>query len=270
MHCAIFCLYSAWCETASQMITRQCAITRLFLRNGCDIHEIYKRTLIQHPFLGFLDFLDSQTEGIVKSPEWSEEPVWQNKSHYMRTWLDFLRDQDIDIDYSDYADFYGWTLLQVVILHQHKDSGSYQRSTEGIFILCAMGTNVAARMPEGGVQPLHLVGSTPYSPERAFHIRVQFEILLNFGADPCARDARGRTVTEMAFSGGWKEQWVQALCKCNKVQVVIEQLVAERSGQTDAPLDNAMRTGVDVTDLSTPSVEGLSRRIAARGDRLDD
>ena len=137
-------------------------------------------------------------------------------------------------------------------------------------MLCAMGANVSARMPDSGAQPLHLVGTIPYSPEKALYIGAQFEILLQFGADPCARDGHGWTVTDFAVFSGWEEQWFQALFKCNKAQLVSEQLEAEGAGRTEAPFDNAMRTGVDVTDLSKPSFEGLSRRTVARGDRLDD
>ncbi|KAM0799760.1 hypothetical protein BDR22DRAFT_854104 [Usnea florida] len=167
----------------------------------------------------------------------------------MSIWLDFISSQNIEM----------------------LSSKRFKRNTtEAIFMLCSLGANVSARMPYGGAQPLHRVAGVPYSLKGSFHATSQFEILLDFGADPCARDGWGRTVTQIACSSGWEEQWFQALRKCNKAQVVIEQLRAELAGWKDAPLDDAIRTGVDVTDLSKPSFGGLSRRIVARGDRLDD
>ena len=179
------------------MITSRCAITRLFLRNGCDIQENFPINLGEHPFL------TSQEE----HPESSEELIWQNESHHMRIWLDFLRDQNIDVDYPDHADHNDLTLLHTILLLQRRGPTSYQGSTEAVFMLCAMGANVSARTFSNGAQPLHLICWTPYSSEKAFHIRAQFEILLNFGADPCARDGDGLTVTQIACSSGWEEQW---------------------------------------------------------------
>ena len=210
---------------------------------------------------------------LEEGPGWSEEPIWQNKAHYGRIWLKFLSDQNIDVDYLEEAHVSnrGMTLLHFLISFQTCGLETVRRrNTEGIFILCTMGANVSARMPGSGAQPLHLVGTIPYSPKKAHYIGAQFEILLQFGADPCARDGYGLTVTEIACFSGWREQWYQALFKCNKAQLVLEQLKAERAGRTEAPFDNAMRTGIDVTDLSKPSFEGLSRRNVARGDRLDD
>ena len=260
-------------EAASHMMMSKRATTRLFLRNGCDIQEIYRKQLGKHHLLNHLCPIYAQE----RHPEWSEKPIWQNESHYMRVWLDFLRDQNIDVDCPDSKN---WTPLQKITVLQQGDSASYQRSTDGIFMLCAMGANVSARIPSiklrpehtalCGVQPLHLVGTNTYSPEKAIYIKAQYEILLRFGADPCARDGHSRTVTQIACSSGWAKQWFGALRKCNKLQVVKEQLEAMIAGGRDAPLDNAMRTGVDIADLGKSSVKGLSRRTVGRGDRLDD
>ena len=271
MHLVIFGSYSAswnFGEGASQ------PITRLFLRNGCDIHEAYQLPLEKHPFQSFL----YPIEGAVESPGKSEEPIWRDKSHSINIWLHFLSDQNVDGDFAETASVLmsGSTLLQGTIIAQSFKPELYKREitkakfTEAIFMLCSLGANVSARLPDSGAQPLHLVAEVPYSLEDSFHCTAQFEILLKFGADPCARDGLGRTVTHIACSSGWKQQWFQALCECNKAKVVIEQIRAELAGWKDAPLDDAIRTGVDVSDLSKPSLEGLSRRIAARGDRLDD
>ena len=252
-------------------MTSKCAITRLFLRNGCDIHETYQKPVRENPFMSFIGLRSLQ--GLVEGPGWPEEPIWQNKSHYGWIWLQFLSDQNIDVDYGATDDMLPqpMTTLQCLINLQTLGSDKVGSSkTEAIFVLCALGADVSARMPDSGAQPLHLVGTIPYSPEEALYIGAQFEILLQFGADPCARDGHGRTVTAIACSSGWEEQWFEALCKCNKAQLVLEQLKAKRAGLTEAPFDNALRTGVDVTDLNTPSFEGLSRRTVARGDRLDD
>ena len=256
-------------EAASHMMMSKCAITRLFLRNGCDIHEPYQKRLRQHPFISLLG---SSAEGLVESPRGSEEPIWRDKSHCLYIWLQFLHDQKIDVDYraADDIRLQNMTLLQFLIDSQTLGSERVgRRPTVAIFMLCAIGANVSAR-DAIGAQPLHQVAAVPHYPGKASYITAQFEILLEFGADPCARDDRGQTVTEIAYHIGWKEQWFQALRKCNKLQVVLDQIGAELSGQKGAPLDNAIRTGVDVTDLSTPSIKGLSKRIVARGDRLDD
>lgn len=253
-------------EAASHIMTSKCAITRLFLRNGCDIHEIYQKKFHETPFA--LYYGPRSLQG------WSEEPILQNKSHYCRIWLQFLSDQSINVDYG--ATDNNMSPRSTTTLHYFIGSQTREldmknrRNTEVIFMLCAVGANVSARMPDSGAQPMHLVGAIPYSPENALYIGAQFEILLQFGADPCARDGYSRSVTEIACSSGWKEQWFQALRKCNKAQLVLEQFKAERAGRTEAPFDNAMRTGVDVTDLSKSSVRGLSKRVVALGDRLDD
>ena len=244
------------------------AITRLFLRNGCDIHEIYQQTFLRQVLLGSLAREEAE------SPGGSEEPVWRDLPHHLNIWLQFLQDQNLDVDYIAADDPVlkpDLTLLQHSIYFQSLGlDKAGMRATEVVFMLCAMGANVSARMPDSGAQPLHLVACTPYSLEGSFYINVQFVILLAFGADPCARDDRGLTITQIACSRGWEEQWFRALCMCNKAQVVVEQMKAQIAGRKDAPLDDAIRTGVDVTDLSTPSIEGLSRRTVARGDRLDD
>ena len=252
------------------MIRRLCAITRLLLRNGCDIHETYQLLFKKY---SFKSLLCPEADEAVESPGESEEPIWRDKFHYINLWLHFLSEQNIEVDFAEAADvsLRDTTLLQQLLFNQLFILKRFEKkTTKAIFILCSLGTNVSARMPNSGAQPLHLVAAVPYSLEGSCYTTAQFEILLKFGADPCARDPLGRTVTQFACAWGWRKQWIQALRKFNKLQVVIEQWEAQMAGGNDAPLDDAIRTGIDVTELSKPSFEGLSRRIVARGDRLDD
>ena len=274
MHRFILVSIPRYCKTreaASHMMTSKCDTTRLFLRHGCDINEIYEKPLQDHPLWILLS--SHYFPGSVESRGWSEKPIWRNESHSINIWMHFLQDQNIDVDFTEARDvsLQGATLLRYfIIANNNRAVRSERGTTEAIYMLCAMGANVSASMPDIDAQPLHLVAMTPYSTEKASYIEVRFEILLKFGADPCARDGRGLTVTDVACSRGWRKQWVEALKKCDKSQVVVEQLEAERVGRTEPPFDNAMRTGVDVTDLSKSSIEGLSRRTVARGDRLND
>ena len=231
------------------MMTQRCQVFRLFLRKGCDLDKAYQQICGSFAFVRF--------GADKKQPEWikSEKSLWQNEPHYLKIWLEFLRDQDIDVDQTFST---GLTFLQTLIMAQYpdfpdesEDSGD-RDSTELISILCAQGANVSAIEPDHGERPLHLVCGIPYSPEKAFYVRAQFEILLSSGADPCARNGQGLTVTEVAGSSGWEEQWFEALDNCNKHQVVLEQKETEISGPKDIPLDNT---------LSKSSIIGLSRWI---------
>ena len=275
MHTFVSCITSSvHCNTreaAFHMMTSKCAIVRLFLRNGCDIHETYQKPILETPFSFFSGY--HSLRELAEGPGGSEEPIWRDKWHYLNIWLQFLHDQNIDVDYVKVANISkrGTTLLQRLIYSQTRGLDTVgRRNTEAIFMLCTMGANVSARMPDSGEQPLHLVGTIPYSPEKALHVGAQFEILLQFGADPCARDGHGRTVTEVAVFSGWEEQWFGALTICNKHQVIQKQWKEQLAGREDAPPDDAIRTGADTSDLRKSSIEGLSRRTVARGNRLDD
>ena len=255
-------------EAASDMMMDKCLITRLFLRKGCDINKAYEyfnllvtrmRGRKRRKFHGWLEF---------------EKPLWQNESHYIKLWLSFLRDQNI-FDEHAYSPNTKLANLRsaIAVFHGLHLEGNFldpTAVTETVFMLCTLGADVSAAEKFVSMQPLHLIALIPYSPGMAFYVKTLFKILLDFGADPCARDKTGSTVLKIAVNNGWHIQWFEALRECNKLQSFIEQFEAEVLGREEGSLHTTIRTGVDITDLRKPSAQGLSRRIASRGDRLDD
>ncbi len=253
-------------EEAYDMMMNKCLITRLFLRKGCDINE----------FNIHISFFRRRQRQNLNGWFQLERPLWLNKSQYFKLWLSFLRDQTISDDYAYFPNM-TFTNLQATIAVLHNSTlQTYldpTQVTETVFMLCALGADVSATGTYPSIyniQPLHLIALIPYSPDMAFYIKTLFKILLDFGADPCARDKQGRTILHIALDNGWDVQWREALKDCNQLQVFMEQFEAVSLGREEGPLHITTRTGVDTTDLSKPSAQGLSRRIASRGDRLDD
>ncbi len=256
-------------EAASDMMMNKCLITRLFLRKGCDINEAYKDLVLRRmlnrgrpKFYGSLEF---------------EKPLWQNESQYVKLWLSVPRDQNISDEYAYFPSMNSTNLQAAISSFLSCENEIYvtdpTNMTETVFMLCALGADVSATdfyLSIHSIQPLHLIALIPYSPDMAFYIKTLFKILLDFGANPCARTKSGWTVLDIALDKGWDVQWLEALRECNQLQVIVEQFVAEVFGREEGPLHTTIRTGVDITDLSKPSAQGLSRRIASRGDRLDD
>ena len=254
-------------EAASDMMMNKCLITRLFVRKGCDINEAYKEFII-------IRMLNQGRLKLYGSLEF-EKPLSQNESQYIKLWLSFLRDQNISVEYcADVPNMDSTNLQAAISLFNSSERDRYfadrTRVTEMVFMLCALGADVSATGTDLSLPPLHFIADIHYSPDMAFFIKTLFKILLDFGADPCARTKSGWTVLHIAWVNGWVIQWIEALIECNQLQVVMEQFRAGKLGREEEPLHTAMRTGVDVTDLSKPSAQGLSRRIASRGDRLDD
>ena len=239
---------------------------------GCDLDETYETILPNLPRFSLL--VSGVFRGIgIKVNGWfaSEEPLWRNESQYLKLWLSFQRDHNV---YVDYTNSFGLTCLQSLLVTQNfapheSHHMSSKEMTEDVFVLCALGADVSATTPIDGLQPLHLVAFSSYSPDKAFYIKTQFKILLDFGADPFARDDKGRTVGRIAFSRGWFDQWCEALLECKPLELVEDIIRAGLLGLEERPFHDTIRTGVDAADLSKPSAEGLSRRITSRGDRLD-
>lgn len=121
-----------------------------------------------------------------------------------------------------------------------------------------------------GRQPLHWVFLYECTEVRVLNLIETATALLQCGADPCALDNNGYSSFDWAEMNGSTREWHKALEKVGfdvqEVQVESEQRQwCYRSGHGFAE-----STAVDEDQIAWPSTEGLVRRKAVPGDRLED
>ena len=137
-----------------------------------------------------------------------------------------------------------------------------------IFLLCELGVDMNKRLKRLGAGPLHAVLMSPWSSEASAEIVRLLVLLLEYGADPCALTELGTTTECIANVSGWIREFKIALLLCGMDPRAVHEETYRRVEEYYEGMADS--SSFDERVLCRPSGEGLSRRRAIRGDRLND
>lgn len=122
-----------------------------------------------------------------------------------------------------------------------------------------------------GMQPLHNIMVYTPTEDISGNFTGLALALLQHGADPCALNSFWRSPFDYAEEYGWTVKWYEVLEEAGFDVREVEDEIAVRKWYLENPGHGfAESTAIDEDAVAAPSTEGLSRRRAIAGDRLDD
>ena len=247
----------------SGIIADRCSLTRLFLRQGCDLDETLRYLLLDCKGKKGLDL--GYRVPAQSSPTSQSHKGYVQQLLRSARWTAFLRDQHVDL----HTVFDGPQVLFNAFLVQLFVSDAYPKTMTGmITLMCALGADVSIRDVETGEQPLHILARLRHAPEKEFDIMAQLVMLLLHGADPLTRDYNGVSPFLRAFmteGGAWK-LWIKTFADYG----LYGPESIRRHMEESEYYTNVAATGADIGEPERYPTAGLTRRSCQRGDRLDD